>query len=121
MLFGLLLTILIIDAILLMVVILLQAGTGGGLAAMGGSASTDTLLGGRQATTILTRATWWMGGIFLGLALILTGVGSGGPAPQSVLDTEPVTAPTPVAPPTQLPLDLEEAPPGQPGTENPPE
>lgn len=121
MLFGFLITILILVAVLLVVVVLLQAGTGGGLAAMGGGASTDTLLGGRQATTILTKATWWLGGIFLGLSLVLTGVSSSGPAPQSVLDTEPITAPAPVAPPTTLPLDLEEAVPTGPPQENPPE
>lgn len=122
MLFGILITILILDAVLLTVAVLLQAGTGGGLAAMGGGAATDTLLGGRQATTILTKATWWLGGIFLGLSLLITGVSSGGPTPSSVLESEPVRAPSPVAPPAQLPLELEAAPSGQgQGQENPPE
>ena len=85
---------------------------------MGGGASSDTLMGGRQATTILTKASWWLGGIFLGLSLILTGVSSGGPAPRSVLESEPVTQPAPLAPPSQLPLDLEAVPERQ---ENPPE
>lgn len=111
--FTFLLIILILNAILLAVVVLLQAGTGGGLAAMGGGAATDSVLGGRQATTILTKGTWWLGGIFLGLSLILSGMSSRGAAPRSVLDAEPVTAPTPVAPPTQLPLELDEAPSGQ--------
>lgn len=121
MLFYLLITVLIINAVLLMVAILLQAGTGGGLAAMGGGAGTETPWGGRQATTILTRATWWLGGIFLGLALILTGVSSRSGAPTSVLESEPITAPTPVAPPTQLPLELEQMPQGPPVQENPPQ
>lgn len=69
--FYLVLTLLILDAILLATVILLQAGQGGGLASLGGG-TTDTVMGGRQAVTLLTRATWWCGGIFLGLALMLS-------------------------------------------------
>ena len=62
--FAFLLTLLILDALLLSVVVLLQAGQGGGLASLGG-ATTDTVLGGRQAVTLLTKATWWCGGLFL--------------------------------------------------------
>lgn len=115
MLYGVLIAILLIVAVLLMVVVLLQAGTGGGLAAMGGGASTDTFLGGRQAVTILTKASWWLGGVFLFLSLVLAGLSTRGSAPRSVLDAEPV-APTPVAPPTQLPLEL----PSEPAGETPP-
>jgi preprotein translocase subunit SecG len=69
----LLLTLLILDAILLLAVVLLQAGKGGGLAAMGAAgAGSDTLFGSRQATNLLTKATWWAGGIFLVLAFILS-------------------------------------------------
>src|SRR6185436_9224573 len=75
--FAFLLTLLILDALLLSVVVLLQAGQGGGLASLGG-ATTDTVLGGRQAVTLLTKATWWCGGIFLGLALTLSLVPRGG-------------------------------------------
>ena len=71
--FGLLLTLLILDGILLVVVVLLQAGKGGGLAAMGGGgAGTDTFMGGRQAAGVLTKATWTTGAIFLGLAVVLS-------------------------------------------------
>ncbi len=66
--FAFLLTLLILDAIILSVVVLLQAGQGGGLASLGGAGGTDTVMGGRQAVTILTKATWWCGGIFLVLA-----------------------------------------------------
>ena len=75
--FAFLLTLLILDALLLSVVVLLQAGQGGGLASLGG-ATTDTVLGGRQAVTLLTKATWWCGGIFLVLALVLSLVPRGG-------------------------------------------
>jgi preprotein translocase subunit SecG len=89
---------------------LLQAGQGGGLASLGGGASTDTFLGGRQAVTILTKLSWWCGGIFLGLSLILAGLGARGSAPRSVLEQQ-VPAPVPVAP-----LPLQEQPTTQPTT-----
>ncbi len=102
--FRLLIIILIIDSLILATVVLLQAGKGGGLAAMGGGASTDSFLGGRQATTILTKMSWWCGGIFLGLSLVLSGMSASSATPTSVLEGQ-VEAPTPV----QLPL------PAQPG------
>lgn len=109
--FGFLLAVLILDAIILMTVILLQSGKGGGLAAMGGGAATDTFMGGRQAVTVLTKMSWWCGGIFLVLSLILAGLSSRGAAPRSVIEGQ-LQAPQPVQP---LPLD--EAPPigGEPG------
>lgn len=71
--YALLLSILILDAVLLITVVLLQAGKGGGLAAMGAAgAGSDSLFGSRQAATLLTKATWWTGGIFLSLAFILS-------------------------------------------------
>jgi protein translocase SecG subunit len=92
--FYLLLVLLILDALLLSVVVLLQAGQGGGLASLGGG-NTDTVLGGRQAVTILTKATWWCGGIFLALSLVLQFVPRGGAG--SALQ-ERLRAATPAAP-----------------------
>src|SRR5881394_1313926 len=77
--FIFLLTLLILDALLLSTVVLLQAGQGGGLASLGGG-TTDSVLGGRQAVTILTKLTWWCGGIFLALSLILSLVPRSGSA-----------------------------------------
>jgi len=105
--FTFLLIVLVLDSFVLIGAVLLQAGTGGGLAAMGGGASTDSFMGGRQAATILTRSTWWLGGIFLGLALMLAGMSTRTAVPRSVLDTQQQTAPAPIAPPPQLPLDVE--------------
>lgn len=104
--YGILIAILILDSLLLGVVVLLQAGKGGGLAALGGGASTDSFFGGRQATTILTKMSWWCGGIFLGLALLLAGMSARGSAPRSVLDRT-VEAPAPVMPTTPPPIDLQ--------------
>jgi preprotein translocase subunit SecG len=108
--FALLVTLLVLDALLLSVVVLLQAGQGGGLASLGGG-GTDTVLGNRQAVTILTKLTWWCGGIFLLISLILSlvprGVGS------SALQ-ERIRAASPAAPSQQAPLPL-----GQPGQTSP--
>jgi preprotein translocase subunit SecG len=70
---------------------------------MGGGASTDSFFGGRQATTILTKMSWWCGGIFLGLSLVLSGMSTGTGAPRSVLEGQveapsPVTLPLPAQP-----------------------
>jgi preprotein translocase subunit SecG len=84
-----LLVLLIIDSLLLIAVILLQAGKGGGLAASfgGASSSADAFIGVRQAGNLLTKASWWCGGIFLGLAFILQiATTRGSVAPRSVLD-----------------------------------
>ena len=105
--FALLLTLLIIDALLLSVVVLLQAGQGGGLASLGGS-GTETVLGGRQAVTILTKATWWCGGIFLALSLLLSLVRRGptGSELQEQLRRAGAAAP---APSTSTPAPLQGA------------
>ncbi|MDR0788490.1 MAG: preprotein translocase subunit SecG [Gemmatimonadota bacterium] len=95
-----LLVLLLLDSLLLVTVVLLQAGKGGGLAAMGtAGAGTDSLFGSRQATTILTKATWWTGGIFLALAFTLSLLSGRSAQTDSILRTgvqapaAPVTAP----------------------------
>ncbi|HEY8469080.1 MAG TPA: preprotein translocase subunit SecG [Longimicrobiales bacterium] len=102
--FGILLALLILDGLLLMAVVLLQSGKGGGLAAMGGM-GTETLIGGRQAATILTKASWIMGGIFMGLAFILAIMSTQRRQPESILRGQfqqaPVTAPQPILPGAQ--------------------
>jgi len=110
-----LLTLLILDAIVLAIAVLLQSGKGGGLAASfgGASSSSDSLIGTRQAGNLLTKASWWCGGIFLGLAFVLQVMSSRGSAPKSVLDklaspAAPSSAPAggaaPAAPLTQQPV-----------------
>ena len=115
--YNLLIVLLVLDCFLLGVVVLLQAGKGGGLAALGGGSSTDSFFGGRQAATILTKMTWWCGGIFLGLSLVLAGLSTGRSTPTSVLQ-EDLGAPTPVAPAAPLPLDVQ--PQGEQGQQPPP-
>lgn len=96
-----LLTLLVIDAFLLIAIVLLQAGKGGGLAAMGAAgAGTDSLFGSRQTATLLTKATWWAGGIFLGIAFTLSLIGPGADRTESILRERatPVTAPAQKSP-----------------------
>jgi len=113
--FYVVLVLLILDSFLLAAVVLLQAGQGGGLATLGGG-TTDSVLGGRQAVTLLTRLSWWCGGIFLALALVLSilssnrGVGGRSSLQERLRQgSAPVTAPTPA----QLPLQGAPAPAGQ--------
>jgi preprotein translocase subunit SecG len=111
--FNVFLVLLVIDALVLGAAVLLQAGQGGGLAAeFGGASSTDAFVGGRQAATLLTRASWWAGGIFLGLCFVLSLLSARATAPRSVLQGQfqQQAAPAPLAPlplqgaaPTQTP------------------
>ena len=105
--FTFLLVLLIIDSLVLIAAILLQSGKGNGLAASFGgvSSSADSLLGSRQTGNLLTKASWWGGGIFLFLSLVLSLVSTRQRAPKSVLDQAftptPVTAPATTAPAQQ--------------------
>ncbi|HEX5970701.1 MAG TPA: preprotein translocase subunit SecG [Gemmatimonadaceae bacterium] len=95
-----LLVLLIIDSFVLVAAILMQSGKGDGLSASFGgvSSSSDSLLGTRQAGNLLTKTSWWGGGIFLFLAYVLSLMSTQQRAPSSVLDQAftpaPVTAPS---------------------------
>ena len=99
MLYTFLLVLLIIDSIVLVVAVLLQSGQGGGMAASFGgvSSSASSFMGTRQAGNLLTKASWWCGGLFLGLSFMLALASTKSRAPKSILDqtfsTPPVTAP----------------------------
>ena len=114
MLYTFLLTILVLDCIVLILAILLQSGKGTGLAANfgGASSSPDAFIGIRQAGNLLTTASWWGGGIFLGLCFILQIMSTHTSAPRSVLEKGLGTQPANVAPPpTSAPaVPLEAAP-----------
>jgi preprotein translocase subunit SecG len=114
MLYTFLLTILVLDCIVLILAILLQSGKGTGLAANfgGASSSPDAFIGIRQAGNLLTTASWWGGGIFLGLCFILQIMSTHTSAPRSVLEKGLGSQPTNVAPaPTSAPaVPLEPAP-----------
>jgi preprotein translocase subunit SecG len=83
-----LLILLILDCFVLVAAILLQSGKGSGLAAnFGGASSTaEALIGSRQAGNLLTKTSWWAGGLFIALAFILQIAGGRARTPRSVLD-----------------------------------
>jgi preprotein translocase subunit SecG len=114
MLYTFLLSILVLDCIVLILAILLQSGKGTGLAANfgGASSSPDAFIGIRQAGNLLTTASWWGGGIFLGLCFILQIMSTHTSAPRSVLEKGLGAQPANVAPPpTSAPaVPLEAAP-----------
>ncbi len=114
MLYTFLLTLLVLDCVVLILAILLQSGKGTGLAANfgGASSSPDAFIGIRQAGNLLTTASWWGGGIFLGLCFILQIMSTHTSAPRSVLEKGLGTKPANVAPPpTSAPaVPLEPAP-----------
>ena len=111
MIYKFLLTLLIIDALVLIIAILLQSGKGGGMAAAfgGASSSSDALFGTRQAGNLLTKASWWCGGIFIGLAFVLEIAAGRGRVPTSILDKSfaptkaAATAPRPAQPAPAVP------------------
>ena len=94
---------LIIDSIVLVTAILLQSGKGGGMAASfgGASSSADSMLGTRQAGNLLTKASWWAGGIFIFLAFVLQIASQRTRTPTSVLDQAIAVPAAPTAPSTQ--------------------
>jgi preprotein translocase subunit SecG len=86
-----------IDSIVLIVAVLLQSGQGQGLAATFGgvSSSASSLFGTRQTGTLLTKASWWCGGLFLFFAFLLSLASARGRAPRSVLDQAFPAVPAP--------------------------
>jgi preprotein translocase subunit SecG len=94
-----LLVVLIIVSLVLIGAILLQSGTGQGLSSSfgGASSSPDAFIGMRQAGNLLTKISWWGGGVFLALAFILQLMSTQQRAPKSVLEGK-LGAPAPVTP-----------------------
>lgn len=97
-----LLILLILVSVVLITAILMQSGKGGGLAASfgGTSSSSNSFLGTRQAGNLLTRVSWWGGGIFLGLAFVLQLLSVRSRVPSSVLDQGMAPVQTAPAAPT---------------------
>jgi len=113
MLYTFLLVLLIIDCIVLVAAILAQSGKGTGLAASfgGASSSPDAFIGIRQAGNLLTKVSWWGGGIFLFLAFVLQLMSSRVNAPHSILEKTLPTAAQTAPPPTSTPsVPLQQAP-----------
>lgn len=61
-----------IASVLLVIVILMQASKGGGLAGtFGGAGNMGSMFGTRRTADFLSRATWWLGGIVAGIAIVV--------------------------------------------------
>lgn len=70
--YPLLMTLSVIIAIFLVIVVLLQASKGGGLAgSFGGAGQFGTVFGTRRTADFLSKATWWLGGSLMVLAVII--------------------------------------------------
>jgi preprotein translocase subunit SecG len=70
--YTLLIFVSIVVAVLLIIVVLLQSSKGGGLAgSFGGSGQFGTVFGTRRTADFLSKASWWLGGGLLVLAIII--------------------------------------------------
>ena len=67
--YSLLITISVIASILLVIIILMQASKGEGLAGSIAGGQVGNVFGTRRTADFLSRATWWLGGIVLVLAI----------------------------------------------------
>ena len=100
--FTFLIVLIVVVALLMGIVILLQNGKGGGLAGIASGGQTTQILGARQAPDFLEKATWTLGGLFLGLcvltAFVIPRQGVGGSILQERADELPAGSVAPTAP-----------------------
>ena len=68
--YTVLVTICAIISVFLIIIVLMQSSKGGGLAGTFGGAGMGTVFGTRRTADFLSRATWWLGGIVAGLAIV---------------------------------------------------
>ena len=111
--FTLLVVLIIIAAILLIAAVLLQNGKDGGLAT--NFTSANQALGVRQTATILEKATWWLIGFILVLAITSTLVisrGTGKSASEAV-GTEILNQSAPASETPAFPVNIPQADPTQ--------
>ncbi|MCP5062894.1 MAG: preprotein translocase subunit SecG [Ignavibacteriae bacterium] len=71
--YTILITLSIIIAVLLVIVVLLQASKGDGLSGTigGGAGGFGTAFGARRTADFLSKATWWLGGSLMALAVVI--------------------------------------------------
>lgn len=97
----------IIIAILLIIIVLLQSSKGGGLAGtFGGAGNVGTMFGSRRTADFLSKATWWLAGSLVVLALVinlffLPGQSSGSDRESIIQQSGRQTVPTQPSLPTQ--------------------
>ena len=70
--YSLLITIAIILCVFLVIIVLLQSSKGSGLAGtFGGGGNLGSAFGTRRTADFLSRATWWLGGAVLVIAILI--------------------------------------------------
>ncbi len=87
--YTLLTILLVIDSILLIVIILMQKTKGAEIGAVFGSGAAAAVLGA-GAANILTKLTYWIGGIFLALVFALTFLHHKIMTTKTVVETIPI-------------------------------
>jgi preprotein translocase subunit SecG len=58
-------------SIFLIIMVLMQSSKGGGLAGTFGGGNMGSMFGTRRTADFLSKATWWLGGVLVALALIV--------------------------------------------------
>ncbi len=120
--YSLLIFISLIVSFLLIVAVLMQASKGEGLAGtFGGAGNFGTMFGTRRTADFLSRATWWLGGGLLLLAILinlffLPGL-EGGANRQSVIQSTSGQQAVPTSP--VLPQQQPASAPSQQQSQNP--
>ncbi|HRI46941.1 MAG TPA: preprotein translocase subunit SecG [Ignavibacteriaceae bacterium] len=70
--FGGLTFLAVLVSIFLIVIVLLQSSKGGGLAGtFGGAGGVGTMFGSRRTADFLSKATWWLSGALIVLAIVI--------------------------------------------------
>ncbi|KMW60739.1 Preprotein translocase subunit SecG [Candidatus Rhodobacter oscarellae] len=82
---NVILIILLILALALIGIVLLQRSEGGGLG-MGGGGGGGGVVSGRSAATALGRITWYLGGAFMAMCIVMTVLNARNTADSSVVD-----------------------------------
>ena len=104
--YPILMTLSVIIAVLLVIVVLLQASKGGGLAgSFGGSGQFGTVFGTRRTADFLSKATWWLGGSLMVLAIVtnLFFLPKAGTSAESVIQGKQAVPTAPSVPQQQNP------------------
>ncbi|HUN66801.1 MAG TPA: preprotein translocase subunit SecG [Bacteroidota bacterium] len=102
--YGVLIALEILTSILLIIVVLMQSSKGGGLAGSFGGGNMGTVFGVRRTADFLSKSTWVLAAIFIGLCLIINIFFLPGrnEAAESIIQrsTAPTSVPRPSAPRT---------------------
>ncbi len=99
-LYTILAILLIIDAIVLIIVILMQKTKGAEVGAIFGAGAAAAVLGA-GASTVLTKITYWLGGIFMAIVLAMSLIHHHLVKSSTVIESIPEKVPVQTAPKPQ--------------------